>query len=468
MTWWMLIGVETEMPWPVEDYHVEFKGRQILLRPPTDRRMPMVCIEGGDLPMNDDSLAILAREFMSELVWVSPYPLVEITRSSASFLMDIGPPPLRHCKGLGFYIDYLPQLQEAKPKLALAFYREAKSVNSLPYRFLGYWKVISLLHGDGSANQRQWLIDCLGVIEEYDAKKRLMDLRAAGETDDDIVRKRLYVSRRCAVAHATSQPVINPDDPSHEYEIWLDLPLIKAIAEYAIEFEFGVKSAQTVWREHLYELDGFKKFFSTETISALKAGNTALVTTNDLIPALDVRIATKPQLGGFTNLNVRIRQVKDGKVLADCSSPDDLMQIPFLLDFSEERLEFNPVGTIVITDDGSARAIQLAIDYFRFSYDLFSNGRIQFFEHGSNNLLGKKDPFLATNINLGATLKSWEREITRLEQELRHRQSELWIVSGMEEGSEEGATYHKSIKSEAGEGLSSVSVPDASVDVPET
>jgi hypothetical protein len=425
MAWWTLIGVETEMPWPTEDYTVEFKGQQLLLRPPTERRMPMICIESSDRPMNNDALAVLAREFMSELVWMFPYPLIEVTRSGASFLMDLGPAPLRHCKGIGFYIDYLPQLQDAKSKLSLAFYREAKSVNSRPYSFLGYWKVVSLLHKDGSSDQRQWLIQSLSRITNFDAKKRLAELRALGESDDDIVKQRLYVSRRCAVAHATSQPVINPDDPSQEYEIWKDLPLIKAIAEHAIEFEFGVKSRQTVYREHLYELDGFKKIFGNDALVGLKEEMTPRPSTLAPLPNLDIKIATKTQTQAFSNLTAEIFQVDHGKVLARCCTPDGLVAVRLLLDFPNERFEFQPAGNTVIADNGTPTAIQHAIDHLHFCCDLFSNGRVEVFEHSSKKLLGKKDPFVGVNINLGATLRDWEAQIELLKVELGRRNARI-------------------------------------------
>jgi hypothetical protein len=51
---------------------------------------------------------------------------------------------------------------------------------------------------------------------------------------------------------------VDPDDPQDTERLARDLPLMKAVAEYAIEHELGVRSMRTIWREHLYELAGFR------------------------------------------------------------------------------------------------------------------------------------------------------------------------------------------------------------------
>ncbi len=56
------------------------------------------------------------------------------------------------------------------------------------------------------------------------------------------VAKYLYVSGRCAVAHAYQSNVVNPDDPADLIRLRKDLPVIRELARIAIEREFGVKS----------------------------------------------------------------------------------------------------------------------------------------------------------------------------------------------------------------------------------
>ncbi|MGH9022969.1 MAG: methylamine utilization protein MauJ, partial [Acidimicrobiia bacterium] len=64
----------------------------------------------------------------------------------------------------------------------------------------------------------------------------------------------MYAAGRSAVAHANADPVVDPDHPEDTLRLQRDLPLIKALAAFAIEHDLGVKSQGTVWREHLYEL----------------------------------------------------------------------------------------------------------------------------------------------------------------------------------------------------------------------
>lgn len=81
----------------------------------------------------------------------------------------------------------------------------------------------------------------------------------------------LWVSGRCAVAHAYAEPLVDPEDPEDSARLQKDLPLVKALAEHLIEHELGVKSMSTIWREHLYELSGFHRLLGVDIVAKLKA-----------------------------------------------------------------------------------------------------------------------------------------------------------------------------------------------------
>lgn len=124
---------------------------------------------------------------------------------------------------------------DEKARLALALYREDLSVNSVPYQFLGFAKIINVLHAGGSA-QKAWIGAVLPNVTDADARARLAEL--SGEVAD--VSAYLFESGRCAVAHANTSPVVNPDDVEDFLRLSKDLPLIKALAEHLIETELGV------------------------------------------------------------------------------------------------------------------------------------------------------------------------------------------------------------------------------------
>jgi hypothetical protein len=162
-------------------------------------------------------------------------------------LITGGSHPINVGKGTGRMInptlraDYLPSSDDPKVKLALAFYREALGVNSIPYQFLGFFKIINILFQTGS-EQEGWIRRTLPKLTDHLALPRIEVLRRQ-HTD---IPKYLYGSGRCAVAHAFAEPLVNPENPRDSERLVLDLPLVKALAAYLIEHEFGIKSIQTV------------------------------------------------------------------------------------------------------------------------------------------------------------------------------------------------------------------------------
>jgi hypothetical protein len=417
---WLVASIETGIPWADKDTEITFKGQKVLLRTATNERLPAICIEYDPNSITFDAMHKLARELMSELCWVFHYSLVELWVCGGSIPINTGPGPKFLSKALGFRVDYLPEVQDPRAKLALAFFREGLSLNSVPYRFLGYWKIVSLLHNDGSTQQIAWLLATLGKLTEFNAVQRLNDLKATGATLEQIVSNHLYGSRRCAVSHATGQ-TINPDDPNQEADVAKDLPLIKAIGEYAIEHDFGIKSGLTVWKQHLYELAGFKQILGNHVVETLQSGGTVLPTLVPSIPILDLRIEGKPQLATFQRWQVAVEQVKDGVVHLLCRSGDQRVLTRMRLNFKDERLEFEPWNDMVMNDDGSVVAAWSRAEWVEFGRDLLLNGHLQIFESSSGNLLGRKDAFLPVNVNLGAMADDWKLQIEALRAEAARR-----------------------------------------------
>jgi hypothetical protein len=122
------------------------------------------------------------------------------------------------------------------------------SVNSSPFAFLSYFKVLNIHHG-GGAGQKAWINANLHQICYQPALDRLAELQ---RTEAD-VGKYLYEEGRCAVAHAHGVPLVNPDSYADRRRMEGDLRLIKEIAALFIEKELGVLSDSSYWkglREH--------------------------------------------------------------------------------------------------------------------------------------------------------------------------------------------------------------------------
>jgi hypothetical protein len=125
-------------------------------------------------------------------------------------------------------------LDDPKQRLAVALYREAMSVNSIPYKVLGFFKIINILYKNGPA-QIAWIKETLPKLTE----KHLQDRILAPSNAEDVA-KYLYVSCRCAVAHASSDPLIDPDDLTHLRRLSADVHIVQALAEHLIKHELNV------------------------------------------------------------------------------------------------------------------------------------------------------------------------------------------------------------------------------------
>ena len=126
-------------------------------------------------------------------------------------------------------------LRDPEQQLAVALYREAMSVNSIPYQVLGFFKIINIRHKHGSA-QKAWIKATIPRLTESYLQDRLLALQNA-ESD---VAAYLYESCRCAVAHASSEPLIDPDDLTDLRRLSADLEVVQALAEYFIKYELNV------------------------------------------------------------------------------------------------------------------------------------------------------------------------------------------------------------------------------------
>jgi hypothetical protein len=314
-----------------------------------------------------------------------------------------------------FRPDYLPTPHDSRGVLALAFYREALTVNSIPYSFLGFFKVINIGHERGPA-QIDWITQTLGVLQSHEVKTRVQTLQRLGHS----VGEYLYESGRCAVAHAYAQPLVNPEEPEDLDRLSKDLPVVRALAERFIEYELGIKSGHNVWREHLYELEGFRRLMGEPLLARIKSGEQLDASMLPPIPSIDLRLRDAPTFECFVNLRIVEATARDALLALECASPDGLASVGIGLNFAEERLLFDPQRS-AIKDDGSEQAIRHVLAWFGFFKKYLGNGILQVWDHDRDELLGRCDPFIPENISHTRTYEKIDQECTMLEQELQRR-----------------------------------------------
>jgi hypothetical protein len=229
----------------------------------------------------------LLMRFVSNLSWVEergitvdgigggslPRPMGRDTRSGFSISDE-------------FDLSYFPEPASKDALLALALMREGRALNHAAYAFLSFFKVLEVAFPEVK-ERKTWVEANVAKVEGHRVKEALSGLAEKGITD---IGAHLFESGRCAVVHANREPIVDPDKPDDMRRLWSELPIMKALAQQAIEDELGVETSATVYRKHLYELAGFKEILGVEIVDFLTRGEQVTEQRMLEIPDISVRI----------------------------------------------------------------------------------------------------------------------------------------------------------------------------------
>jgi hypothetical protein len=233
---WMIVTVENGIEWPSQEGTHEFAGRTIFLRPSDKENAADVRLQYEHPDGEREAFEIICR-FLSTFSWWQHRPVRMRLSWSCTAPMRGG----KGVHGLPTRLDYripdaLSLHQDPKARIAMALYREAGSVRDTPFEFLAYFKIINTRYDKGP-DQIAWINRTLPLLTDKKANERVSELKGS-ESD---IGNYLYVSGRCAVAHTFNDPVVDPDDPTDLFRLGADMPVAKALAEYLIENEYGIK-----------------------------------------------------------------------------------------------------------------------------------------------------------------------------------------------------------------------------------
>jgi hypothetical protein len=418
---WVVANVRSSVAWPLQVEVVEFRGNRIFLVP---RSTTTIVADGSTFTMYPFAAVNLPagtalREgrrllshFLSSLSWVESGGITVEHWSGGSRVHPMGE---NHMAGLvtsQFELDYLPDPTDQRSRWALAFYREGLSLerSNVAYATLSFFKILNIV-ADSGRRQKEWInsnISNFGSVNrvKFEIESRLTELKDSGVTD---IGEYLYASCRCAVAHAGMNPTVDPENPDDMERLSKDLSLIRAMAAHVIEKALNVKSQHTVWREHLYELVGFKQIFGAELIAQITRGDKPDETNLVDIPTMNVQIQGKAPYGPLTNMNPVRAGYEGGVIHLVLESPDKRGTIGFRLDFPLERLHFEISEDLVYTDDGTPEAAEAVAEVKRFFRDYFGNGRLHIYNADTRSLVSRKDAYLPMNMWLD--FKASERDI---------------------------------------------------------
>ena len=239
---WLNVGVKGGAAWPTEETSIEFGGYTLVLKPATRDTDQSVHISLRVI--SEVEALTLINRFLSILSWCDNQPM-ENRYGWSGNPVPISVPREVRLVGTSIAFPFNRRLeQNEKARLALALFREGRTVNSTPFEFLSYFKILNIFWQDkwGTINGKrqnpiiEGIRKMLPLLRSHLAVSRV---RTLGKTETD-VSQYLYESGRCAVAHAYADPIIDPDDVSDLRRLSEDLYIVKEIAGYLIEEELKV------------------------------------------------------------------------------------------------------------------------------------------------------------------------------------------------------------------------------------
>ena len=201
---WLNVGVKGSAVWPTEETTVEFGGHKLVLKPATRETEQSVHINLRGIS-DADALTLINR-FLSVLSWCDDQPMENRYGWSGN------PVPMAVSResrlvGSSIAFPFYRRLEpDAKTRLALALFREARTVNSTPFGFLSYFKILNIFWKDkfetiNGQRQNPMIEGIRATLPKLKDELAVSRLRALDTIEPDVP-KYLYESGRCAIAHA--------------------------------------------------------------------------------------------------------------------------------------------------------------------------------------------------------------------------------------------------------------------------
>ena len=415
---WLCLNIETRTAWPTKAQPFFFEGCTVWVMPLTTDHYPGLAADKPAEMDRDECFALLHRA-LSVLSWLQNTGAIVVHMSGGSVPRMIGrEQSIGNAIREEFDLSDLPAIQGPAGKLALALIREGRGLNHPAYSFLSFFRALeaAIPHGPTRAT---WVTVNINRIEGHRAKDALEKLKVNVQGD---IGEHLRESGRHAIAHAKLDPVINPDDPRDARRLEAERPIIEALAVLAVEDQLGIQTSHTSWREHLYELRGWKSIIPLQIIEASLIPEPPEIQANVDLPRINFRLRRSEPFPMLENMMPVYVGIYKQRVQLVYRSADGLAEIDFWLNFREERLEFDIYQGLKLYDNGTVAAARNGRERCRFIWDYFGNGEIQIWDADNGALLSRVDGYIPTNMyadpdSYAAELAGWDKSIADREQE---------------------------------------------------
>lgn len=392
---WSVLNVQTGISWPFEVQKVRWKDRDLFILPASEDKGAAVAINLAKHEIQDDVQKLLLT-FLSALCWVERGGAEVLGFGGGSY-----PVPWERQGRFGSItkrldLTYLPEPCDEKARLALALFREGSSVNHPAFAFLSFFRVLELRPKHRwSNNLIKWINRQTKHLTDHQAQQ----IAAALSAKHADLGTYLYESGRCAIAHANSGVIVDPDDYTDVRRLEAELPLMRDLAIRFIELTQGVKTGRTIYNEHLYELEGFRKIVGEDFIARLADPNDEMTGTIINVPTIAIGIIDKEPYAPLSFMvPYEFHRGENGKLVVSYSTEDELISFRFWLDFPNERLHFDIQRDLAAADSGSLPSAENMAELARFVWDYWRNGKLVITDTDDGSRLSRKDAFIPVNV----------------------------------------------------------------------
>lgn len=390
---WIVATVESRISWPTRLQTAMYHGKKFILFPKVGDGSPAIALRADLYGIEAEEARKYIMRFCSALCWAEGAGIEVVAWGGGSL-----PRPVRLIRSAlvaeYLYTDNLPNPADAEARAALALYREGVSISNPFYSFLSLYKSMSIAIPNGR-DRGSWINSAIASLDDFRAIKRRDHLSSNGVDISQYIRD----EGRNAIAHAERQPYVNPDEVEDLVRLHEDVPLMKNLAELAIEQHMGILRSVTTYRKHQYEVDGFKKLFLSDIVKSIQ--NSEELSSNTIVNLLGnccVIARRGAEVHAFQNIYVEYVGQVEGGIVLECVSKDDAFRIRIVLDFVNDKLLFNPVqGIGFVPNRRNRRSILYEISLLEFQRCILTNGRLEVWKQDEDLMLGRTDAYIPQN-----------------------------------------------------------------------
>lgn len=306
--------------------------------------------------------------------------------------------------------ETLPDVPDDDGATALAFFREGLSSSSNFYAFLSLYKVISFIHRDGK-QRGEWVARILPTLDQPDVRSRINEIQADGTDPSEYLRD----SGRHAIAHAERDVFVNPDKLVDHERIYKDLPVVRALAQKAIEERFRIFPRASRDAPQKKSLPGFQRIFNVEHVAKLLGGDDIDWTTLRFPDCITALVRRGNQIVAFESMAIdEIARRENGIALRLGNSAETLF-LAVTIDFQKRKLLYEPQSSCGATLDTDSRSsVGLFRKLHEFNWLYYGNGRLELWRADTDELLGMTDTYIPLNMFLNH--KAMDQTRMRLQQ----------------------------------------------------